>query len=107
MVIFGGTAFRFYALDGSAASVGLIEAFDEWLRRVALAAALALMSALALVLCQAAAMAGSQSATFDPATVKAVLFETRLVGSGSVICFWLLSFCSLASARRGIGRRLC
>ena len=78
MAVFGGTAFRFYALEDKAAALGLIDAFDGWLRRVVLVAAiLALVSALVLLLFQSAMMAGSPAAAFDPATVGAVLFETR------------------------------
>jgi len=78
MVVFGSTAFRFYALDDNAASTGLFKAFDEWLRRLALAAAvLVLISALVLLLSQSALMTGSAAATFDPATIGAVLLETR------------------------------
>jgi putative copper resistance protein D len=40
-------------------------------------AIVALVSALALLLCQAAAMASSPAAAIDPVTVTAVLFETR------------------------------
>ena len=78
MVVFGGTALRFYALDNNAASTGLVEAFDQSLRRLVLAAAaLVLISALALLLSQSALMAGSPAAGFDPATIGAVLLETR------------------------------
>jgi putative copper export protein len=77
MVVFGSTAFRFYALRGEAAAVGFA-AFDDGLQRVTLAAAiLALVSALSLLLCQSAIMASAPAAAFDPATVGAVLFETR------------------------------
>jgi putative copper resistance protein D len=80
MVIFGGSAFRYYALAGAHASAapGILAGFDAWLGRVTLAAAIiALLSALALLLCQGAAMAGSLAASIDPATIIAVLFETR------------------------------
>jgi putative copper resistance protein D len=76
MVVFGGTAFRFYALGGGAALGGT--AFEGWLRRVVLVSAVfALVLAVALLLCQSAAMAGSTAAAFDPETVAAVLLETR------------------------------
>jgi putative copper resistance protein D len=80
MVIFGGSAFRYYALAGAHASAAprILAGFDAWLGRVTLATAIiALLSALALLLCQAAAMAGSPAASINPATVTAVLFETR------------------------------
>ena len=72
-------AFRVYALAGNdtgAASI-ILSAFDACFGRVLLVASLvALISALALLLCQAAAMAGSPAAA-DVATVSAVLLETR------------------------------
>jgi len=78
MAVFGSTAFRFYAFDDKTASAILFEAFDKWLRRLAIAAALlALISALVLLLCQSALMAGSPAAALDPVTVSAGLFETR------------------------------
>jgi copper resistance protein D len=78
MVVFGSSVFRFYALGGEAASAGRLAAFDVWSRGVALVAAiLALVSALGLLLCQSGAMAGAPAAALDPATVSAVLFETR------------------------------
>jgi len=68
MLIFGTAAFRVYALadsDTRTASRILAE-FDAWFGHVALAAALvALISAMALVPCQAAAMAGSTAAAVD------------------------------------------
>ena len=79
MLIFGTAAFRVYALAGNdtgAASI-ILSAFDACFGRVLLVASLvALISALALLLCQAAAMAGSPAAA-DVATVSAVLLETR------------------------------
>jgi putative copper resistance protein D len=80
MVIFGAVAFRLYALPGGDARAwpSVLAGFDAWLGRMALATAVvALVSALALLLCQAAAMAGSPAAATDPITVTAVLFETR------------------------------
>jgi putative copper resistance protein D len=76
MVVFGSSAFRFYALGGGAPPGGT--AFEGWLRRVVLVSAVfALASALATLLCQSAAMAGAAAAAFDPETVAAVLLETR------------------------------
>jgi copper resistance protein D len=80
MVIFGAVSFRFYALADSdtRAAPSVLAAFDAWLGQVTVVAAiLALVSALALLLGQSAAMAGSPAAAIDPTTVAAVLFETR------------------------------
>jgi putative copper resistance protein D len=80
MVIFGAGSFRFYALAGSdaRAAPSVLAAFDAWIGQVAVVAAiLALVSGLALLLVQSAAMTGSPAAAIDPATVAAVLFETR------------------------------
>ena len=74
MLLFGSSAFRFYALRGDIS----IAEFDDWFRPVALVLSiLTLLSALALLLFQSAAMAGAPVAALDPATVSAVLFETR------------------------------
>src|SRR6266478_1198789 len=90
MLIFGAAAFRVYALadsDTRTASSILAE-FDAWFGNVALAAALvALISAMALVLCQAAAMAGSPAAAVDFVAVSVVLLETHY---GRVWCWHLL-----------------
>jgi putative copper resistance protein D len=80
MAIFGASSFQFYALAGGLASAvpSILAGFDAWLGRVMLATAIvALVSALALLLCQAAAMAGSPAAAIDLVTLTAVLFETR------------------------------
>jgi putative copper resistance protein D len=90
MLIFGTAAFRIYALAGShiRAASSIPAGFDAWVGHVVLAAALvALISAMALVLCQAAAMAGSPAAAIDFAAVSAVLLETRF---GRVWCWHLL-----------------
>src|SRR5437899_9466867 len=90
MLIFGTAAFRVYALPGSdtRAASNILARFDAWFGHVMLAAALvALISAMALVLCQAAAMAGSPAAAVDFAAVSAVLLETRF---GRVWCWHLL-----------------
>ncbi len=90
MLIFGTAAFRVYALAGSdtgAASI-ILSAFDACFGRVLLVASvIGLISAIALLLCQAAAMAGSPAAAADVATVSAVLIETRF---GRVWCWHLL-----------------
>jgi putative copper resistance protein D len=80
MVIFGAVSFRFYALVGTdaRAAPSVLAAFDAWVGQVTVVAAiLALLSALALLLAQSAAMTGSPAAAIDSATVAAVLFETR------------------------------
>jgi putative copper resistance protein D len=80
MLIFGTAAFRVYALAGSdtGAASSILTRFDAYFGPVMLAAALvALISAIALALCQAAAMAGSPAAAGDFATLSAVLFDTR------------------------------
>jgi putative copper resistance protein D len=90
IVIFGASAFQFYALAGAHASPApsILAGFHVWLGRVTLATAIvALLSALALLVCQAAAMAGSPAASIDLAMVTAVLFETRF---GRVWCWHLL-----------------
>jgi putative copper resistance protein D len=90
MMIFGGSAFRYYAIVGVRASAtpSILAEFDAWLERMILTTAIvALLSALALLLCQAAAMVGSLAASVDPGTVTAVLFETRF---GRVWCWHLL-----------------
>jgi putative copper resistance protein D len=90
MLIFGTTAFRVYALADSdtRTASSILAGFDAWFGNVALAAAMvALISAVALLLCQAAAMAGSPAAAVDFAAVSAVLLETRF---GGVWCWHLL-----------------
>ena len=80
VVIFGAVAFRVYAFADSdtRTASSILAGFDAWFGNVALAAALvALISAIALVPCQAAAMAGSPDAAVDFAVVSAVLLETR------------------------------
>jgi putative copper resistance protein D len=89
MVIFGASSFQFYALAGADASAApsILAGFDAWLGRLSLATAIvALVSALALLLCQAAAMAGPPAAAIDPETLTAVLFETRF----GRVWFWHL-----------------
>src|ERR1700680_4420263 len=80
IVIFGASAFQFYALSGAHASPApsIIAGFHAWLGRVILATAIVgLLSALALLVCQAAAIAASPAAWIDLAMVTGVLFETR------------------------------
>src|SRR5437868_10918986 len=90
MLLFGTAAFRVYALAGSDTRTGsdMLTRFDARFRPVLLIASLiALIAAIALLLCQAAEMAGSPSAAGDYAAVSAVLLETRF---GRVWCFHLL-----------------
>jgi putative copper resistance protein D len=105
MVIFGGSSFRYYALAGPHASAApsILAGFDTWLGRLTLATAIvAFLSALALLLCQAAVMAGSSAASIDPATVTAVLLETRF---GRVWCWHLLLAIALVLVCLGQPRR--
>jgi copper resistance protein D len=90
MLIFGTVAFRVYALAGSdtGTASSIPAAFDARFGRVLLGASLiALISAIALLLCQAAAMAGSPAAAADVGAVSAALLETRF---GRVWCWHLL-----------------
>src|SRR5690349_6803145 len=103
VVVFGASAFRFYALGGDAFAAGVVAEFDCWSGRVArVSAFLALVSALALLLFQAASMTGSLAAAIDPATVAAVLFHTRF---GRVWCWHLLFAIFLVLACLGRPRR--
>jgi putative copper resistance protein D len=80
MAAFGIGAFRVYAFAGaaSAADTPARTALDAQLARLMTPAAiLALLSALAIVPCVAAEMAGSAAAAFDPATASAVMFGTE------------------------------
>src|ERR1700736_3108191 len=104
MLIFGTAAFRVYALAGSdtRTAASILAGFDAWFGNVALAASLvALISAIALLLCQAAAMAGSPAAAAEYAAVSAVLLETRF---GRVWCWHLLLAAILVLAC--LGRQL-
>jgi copper resistance protein D len=79
MLIFGTAAFRVYALsDGDPrAASSILARFDGCFGRVMLIGSLvALISGVALLLCQAAAMAGSAAAMIEFAAVGAVLFDT-------------------------------
>ncbi len=105
MVIFGAGAFRLYALPGGDAHAwpSALAGFDAWSGRMSLATAIvALVSALALLLSQTAAMAGSAAAAADPATVTAVLVETRF---GRVWLWHLLLAIFLVLACLGRPRR--
>src|SRR5438105_711576 len=74
MLVCGGAAFRFYALDEG--DPDLLALFEAWLGKLLLLAALAaLLSALALVPITASMMAGS-AAALDAKTVAAALWQT-------------------------------
>ncbi len=91
MTVFGIAAFRLYAFaDAHASTEGPARvALDASLRRLTLiGAALALLSALAIVPFIAAEMAGSDTAALDPGTWQAVLTGTEF---GHVWC-WHLGF---------------
>ncbi|MBV9861179.1 MAG: copper homeostasis membrane protein CopD [Alphaproteobacteria bacterium] len=76
VLLFGGGAFRIYALDGAGNSDAL-RAYDDWFARVAVAcAAAALLSAVGVLLSTAARMAGEPALALDPATIAAVLWAT-------------------------------
>jgi putative copper resistance protein D len=80
MLIFGTAAFRMYALAGSAdrAASNILARFDACFGQLLLiASVIALISAIALLQCQAAAMTGSSAAVTDLTAVGAVLFDTR------------------------------
>lgn len=75
MILFGSSLFPIYAVGQSAtvAAESAAEALDWWLRRLLTAAAvISLISAISWLLAQA----GDIGDGFDPAVVKAVLFET-------------------------------
>ena len=80
MLIFGTAAFRMYALAGSdsLAASNMLARFDPCFGQLLLiASAIALISAIALLQCQAAEMMGSSAAAVDLTAVGAVLLDTR------------------------------
>jgi copper resistance protein D len=90
ILVFGTAAFRVYALPGSTdcAAVKIVARFDTSFGQVLLVASLtALLSAVALLLCQTADMTGSFGAAIDFTAVGAVLFDTRF---GRIWCWHLL-----------------
>ena len=94
MLLFGAAAFRVYGVAG--ADPALLPVLDARLRGLLLIAAIAaLLSALALVPCVAATMAGTASAAFDRHTISAVLFDT---GFGRVWCWHLAAAALLVVA---------
>jgi len=92
MAGFGIGAFRVYAFAGMAGSARDASAhaeLDTWLARAMLvAAAVALLSALAIVPFIASEMAGSEAAALDPVILRAAMFETDF---GHVWC-WHIGF---------------
>jgi copper resistance protein D len=93
MAVFGIGAFRLYAFAGDGASTerrarAALDASLRWL--TAAGAALALLSALAIIPFIAAEMVGSDAAALDPGTWLAVLTSTEF---GHVWC-WHLGFAS-------------
>ncbi len=90
MGVFGIAAFRLYALASSApADAPARTELDAKLARAMMAGALvALLTALAMVPCVTAGMAGSIAAGFDPTTMDAVLTGTAF---GHAWC-WHLGF---------------
>jgi putative copper resistance protein D len=87
MLAFGGTAFRLYAVDGQ--DPDTLAAFDSWLARLVLVAALtALLSGLMIVPIIGGTMAGSVSAALDWKTISAVLLRTSF---GRVWRWYLLA----------------
>jgi copper resistance protein D len=98
MLIFGTAAFWVYALPGSAtrADSNLCVEFDACFGRVLLIASLvALISAVALLFCQTAAMAGSAAAAADLSAVRGALFDTYF---GRAWCGHLLLAAALVLA---------
>jgi putative copper resistance protein D len=75
----GATLFRFYAgLDADRVDAGIRLAFDAWLRRVVLLAAMAaFLSAIAWADSLAVGMGGGWEHAFNPETFAAVLFDTN------------------------------
>lgn len=106
MAAFGVGAFRVYAFAGGTipAEEPARAALDAAVVRVGIAsAALALLSALAVVPFTAAEMTGSDALAFDPATWHAVLFDTRF---GTIWC-WHLGFAAALLVLAAMPRRRC
>jgi putative copper resistance protein D len=106
MAVFGIVAFRLYAFAGDPTppDAPTRAALDASLvRLMTISAAVALLSALAIIPFAAAEMAGSDAAAIDPAIWRAVLTGTEF---GHVWC-WRLGFAAalLALCLMPIGRR--
>jgi len=90
MLLFGTAAFRVYALPRSTGrgAAKILAGFDASFGPVLLiASSIALVSAMALLLCQTAEMTGSFGGAMDFAALEAVLLDTRF---GRVWCWHLL-----------------
>ena len=73
MMIFGTASFRLFAVRR-----GSIAGLNAWSGNLMFTAALvALVSAVALLLCQSSVIAASAAAAMDPSTIRAALFEPR------------------------------
>lgn len=93
--LFGGGAFRIYAL-GASATCNVIADFDRWFARFSVGATvLVLLSGLAILAATAAMMAGSGAAAIDPAVLRTVLTETQF---GQIWCGRLLVAALLVAA---------
>ena len=104
MAAFGIGAFRLYAFAGATIAVDAparAELDAMLVRTTAVAAFLALLSALAIVPCVAAEMTGSNAVAFDPITEKAVLFDTDF---GHIWC-WHVGFAVVLVALCALPRR--
>src|SRR3954462_2765216 len=80
MLIFGTAAFRIYALAGgvTGAASSILARFDACFGKLLLiASVIALISAIALLQCQAAEKTGLSAAALDLTAFGAVLFDTR------------------------------
>jgi len=98
MLLFGTAAFRVYALPGSTgrAAGNILARFDaSFGQALLLASFVALVSTIALLLCQTAEMTGSFGSAMDFAALDAVLFDTRF---GRVWCWHLLLAAMLVPA---------
>jgi copper resistance protein D len=108
MLVFGGAAFRLYAVEGG--DPDTLAAFDTRLRDVLLISALiAFLSGLALVPINSGMMAGSASAVFDWTTMSAVLLQTsfgRVWRWHLFAAALLVAVCALRPARPGSGAAL-
>jgi len=108
MAVFGTGAFRLYAFAGAGAGDGRPEnaaardALDAFLARAMMwGTVVALLSALAMVPCVGAGMAGTDSAALDPATDATVLFGTSF---GQAWC-WHIGFAIVLLALCAMPRR--
>jgi putative copper resistance protein D len=104
MAAFGIGAFRIYAFTGGTvpADTPARVALDRTLARGTIGVSLlVLLSALAIIPFTAAEMTGSDALAFDPATWRAVLFETEF---GHVWC-WHLIFTVVLLLLAGMPRR--